>query len=291
MDNEMPEEIMNKIENQLSQIMDFEKAVDKLQPVTEEEIRLSVKAMNNIKDLCASSIKPLLEASSEGEAFADRVKALVYTELEKLSGSFIDGRDFVNAYNCLTIADEFAPTDKQEETKHMLNTFKVLKEGYELAKTKSEQSRLAPEDELLLNHEDIVIHVMFLRAIAGDSRSQYTLGNIYKTPIAERLEPLDIPYNPKKAIQWIKKSAKQGDRGGILALGLCYFTGAGVGQDYVMADKYLQRAKSMGSKEAIEMTRGSGYASLVRDAKKELYAWVGLVVGIIVVILLVVGNF
>lgn len=288
--NEILEEIVIKIEDQLSFIMYFENSIDNFKSVTEEQMQLSIKAINNIKELCLHSVSPLLETPLNDFVLVDRIKDLIYSETNKLANIFANGKDFTSAYDCLATANKFVPTYKQSEVKELLGTFKVLKEGVEAVKAKREQGLLDYEDEKLLNHKDVAIQGLFLRAMSGDSQSQCILGNIYKTPAYDRNAPIDISYNLSKAIIWIRKSAEQGDKDGLLALGMCYFTGEGVGQDLTTADHYIQRAKSMGNNEAITITTDYRYSSIVSKAKKESYAWVWWIIGIIVFIVMIASN-
>jgi TPR repeat protein len=57
-------------------------------------------------------------------------------------------------------------------------------------------------------------------------------------------EGQDVPQDYAEAVQWFQKAAEQGDGDSQLKMGVMYTNGQGVVQDYVQAHKWLSLAAS-----------------------------------------------
>ena len=55
-----------------------------------------------------------------------------------------------------------------------------------------------------------------------------------------------------EAVKWLRKAAEQGHAVGQYILGVCYFNGQGVAEDYTEAVKWLRKAAEQGHEEAQE---------------------------------------
>jgi TPR repeat protein len=101
------------------------------------------------------------------------------------------------------------------------------------------------------------------RAEAGDPKAQNELGVAYRMGEG-------VPKDKTEALNWYKKSARQGFADGMFNLGGSYYNGDGVNSDAQLAWAWFMLAKIAGSAEAGEAVgRISGELSKLRNAIAE----------------------
>ena len=67
-----------------------------------------------------------------------------------------------------------------------------------------------------------------------------------------------VPQDYEKAVKWFRKAAEYGNAGAQYSLGDCYYYGNGVPQDYGKAVEWFRKAARQGDKDAQEVLRKDG---------------------------------
>ena len=91
---------------------------------------------------------------------------------------------------------------------------------------------------------NIELNEYIKKAEEGDVNSQLLLGLTYLTGDDE------IPANAKEAFKWFKAAAEQGNPIAQFKLGICYYNGKGVKQDYKEAFRLFKAAAEQGDAKA-----------------------------------------
>jgi len=83
-----------------------------------------------------------------------------------------------------------------------------------------------------------------LKAVAGDSESQYEMGRLFT-------RGKDVNQNFREALKWHTKAAQQGHSKAQITLGTMHYWGRGVPQDPERAAQWLRLAGEKGNTEAL----------------------------------------
>ncbi|MBQ9729397.1 MAG: sel1 repeat family protein [Clostridia bacterium] len=83
--------------------------------------------------------------------------------------------------------------------------------------------------------KSVWLQIVEFAAEKGNALAQRVLGDMY-------IEGTEIEKDEQKAFFWYQKSAAQGDKSGMLALGMCYAYGMGVEQSPQDARLWTGRA-------------------------------------------------
>lgn len=92
--------------------------------------------------------------------------------------------------------------------------------------------------------EEEGMNLMMIAAEKGDPSAQCYIGLMFRDGSST------LPRDPEKSLFWIKKSAEQGNEIAIEEMGMKYYEGFGVEQDYAEALKWLKLAAQKGKSSA-----------------------------------------
>ncbi len=94
-------------------------------------------------------------------------------------------------------------------------------------------------DAYSLGNYQKALEILKPLAEKGDTRAQYTLGNMY-------FYGKGVSRDGKEAIKWFRKTADQGNADVQIFLGFKYYRGEGIPQDYIEAAKWFRIAAEQG---------------------------------------------
>ena len=113
-----------------------------------------------------------------------------------------------------------------------------------------------------------VLAVWLAAAEKGDHRAQRRVGECY------RGLSFGVPHDPVKSVEWLQKSADQGDGVGMFALGQMYYGDRGIPRNEALAFQWVERAAIRGYESAeVDLSRMYAKGFCVQKDPAKAYEW------------------
>lgn len=247
LENDIIDSIIEQLETMISNKTSFAEGINLNSTISSETINLANQTAKDIENICQTYLDSLLSIADP--VSSDRIKDTVYAALNVCINIFLASNNFASAHDLLANNKKYAPRKESINIDKTIQNLKELK-NYEVKLNSAIQSgKLSYEDKRLLQHTDMSVRMLVMKAASGDAESQFILGCFYDKGNQE----LSIPRDDDSCLKWLERASNQGYRDAKTRLGYIYLESGIISSDHSWRKRgvdLLEEASMMGDSQA-----------------------------------------